>query len=68
MVGERVPKSKAWPETPRGNRLRRGRHLPAEGGIDIAFKKEGRARSGPLPLLLFLARGGGNLRPHRPQI
>jgi hypothetical protein len=46
-VGERVTKSKAWPDSPRAlsGRLRRAATFLRKIGIDIAFTKEGRART-----------------------
>ncbi len=47
VVGERVAKSKTWPDGPRalGGRLRRAATFLRKVGIDIAFTKEGRART-----------------------
>ena len=45
--GERVIKSKNWPDSPRAlsNRLRRAATFLRKVGIEIDFKKEGRART-----------------------
>jgi len=47
MVGERVTKSKAWPDSPRAlaGRLRRAATFLRKIGIDIVFGREGRART-----------------------
>ena len=47
VVGERVAKSKTWPDSPRAlsGRLRRAATFLRKIGIDIAFTKEGRART-----------------------
>ncbi len=47
LAGERVVKSKSWPDGPRGlsGRLRRATTFLREIGIDIAFEREGRART-----------------------
>jgi hypothetical protein len=47
VVGERVAKSKTWPDSPRAlsGRLRRVATSLRRTGIDIAFTKEGRART-----------------------
>jgi hypothetical protein len=47
IAGERVTKSKAWPDSPRAlsGRLRRAASFLRKIGIDIAFMKEGRART-----------------------
>jgi hypothetical protein len=47
MVGERVAKSKTWPDSPRAlaGRLRRAATFLRKIGIDIGFEREGRARS-----------------------
>jgi hypothetical protein len=44
-AGERVAKSKTWPDSPRalGGRLRRAATFLRKIGVDIAFSKEGRA-------------------------
>ncbi len=46
VVGERGAKSKTWPETPRalGGRLRRAAMSLRTVGIEISFRREGRAR------------------------
>ena len=45
MVGERVAKSKTWPDSPRAlaGRLRRAATFLRKIGIDIGFEREGRA-------------------------
>jgi hypothetical protein len=47
MAGERVSKSKTWPDSPRSlaSRLRRAATFLRKIGIDIAFGREGRART-----------------------
>ena len=47
VVGERIAKSKTWPDSPRAlsGRLRRAATFLRKIGIDIAFTKEGRART-----------------------
>jgi hypothetical protein len=47
VVGERVVKSKPWPNSPRAlaGRLRRGATFLRKVGIEISFWREGRARS-----------------------
>jgi hypothetical protein len=46
-TGDRVTKSRAWPESPRAlaDRLRRAATFLRKIGIDIEFRKEGRART-----------------------
>jgi len=46
-VGERIAKTKTWPATPRAlsGHLRRAANFLRKIGIDIAFNKEGRART-----------------------
>ena len=46
-AGERVVKSKTWPDSPRalGGRLRRAATFLRKIGVDIRFRKEGRART-----------------------
>jgi len=45
MAGERLSNSKGWPDSPRAlsGRLRRAATFLRKGGIDILFKREGRA-------------------------
>ena len=47
MAGERVAKSKTWPENPRalGGRLRRTATILRKIGIEIDFEREGRGRT-----------------------
>ncbi|MFB9985329.1 hypothetical protein ACFSQQ_09575 [Mesorhizobium kowhaii] len=47
LAGERVAKSKTWPDSPRAlaGRLRRGATFLRKIGIDIGFEREGRART-----------------------
>ena len=47
MAGERVAKSKTWPESPRAlaGRLRRAATFLRKIGIEISFAREGRART-----------------------
>jgi hypothetical protein len=46
-AGERVAKSKTWPDSPRalGGRLRRAANFLRKIGIEIGFAREGRART-----------------------
>src|SRR4051812_12925674 len=47
IAGERVAKSKTWPDGPRalGGRLRRAATFLRKIGIEIGFEREGRART-----------------------
>jgi hypothetical protein len=47
MAGERIAKSKSWPDSPRAlaGRLRRAATFLRKIGIDITFGREGRART-----------------------
>lgn len=47
LAGDRVSKSKAWPDSPRAlaGRLRRAATFLRKIGIDICFEREGRART-----------------------
>ena len=47
MAGERVAKSKTWPDSPRAlaGRLRRAATFLRKIGIEIGFEREGRART-----------------------
>ena len=47
VVDERIAKSKTWPDSPRAlsGRLRRAATFLRKIGIEVAFKKEGRART-----------------------
>ena len=47
MAGERVAKSKTWPDSPRAlaGRLRRAATFLRKIGIEIGFGREGRART-----------------------
>src|SRR5690606_521847 len=47
MAGERVAKSKTWPDSPRAlaGRLRRAATFLRKVGIEIGFGREGRART-----------------------
>ncbi|MBL8666333.1 MAG: hypothetical protein JNM48_02590 [Rhodospirillales bacterium] len=47
VVGERIAKSKSWPDSPRAlsGRLRRAATFLRKVGIEIEFSKEGRART-----------------------
>ncbi len=47
VAGERAAKSKAWPDNPRAlaGRLRRAATVLRKIGIEVAFRKEGRARA-----------------------
>ena len=66
VVGERVAKSKTWPDSPRAlsGRLRRAATFLRKIGIDIAFTKEGRARTRTITITdqLFRARKAGGIR------
>ena len=70
VVGERIAKSKTWPDSPRAlsGRLRRAATFLRKIGIDIAFTKEGRARTRTITITATFPRqkSRGNLRPHRP--
>lgn len=46
-VGERIAKSKTWPDSPRAlsGRLRRAATFLRKIGIDVSFEREGRART-----------------------
>jgi hypothetical protein len=47
VAGERIAKSKTWPDSPRGlaGRLRRAATFLRKVGIEISFDREGRART-----------------------
>lgn len=47
MAGERIAKSKSWPDSPRAlsGRLRRAATFLRKVGIEIGFEREGRART-----------------------
>jgi len=47
MAGERLAKSKTWPDSPRAlaGRLRRAATFLRKAGIEIGFEREGRART-----------------------
>ena len=47
IAGERVAKTKTWPDSPRAlaGRLRRGATFLRKIGIDVGFEREGRART-----------------------
>ena len=71
VAGERVVKSKTWPDSPRAlsGRLRRAATFLRKTGIEIGFEREGRART----RMIRIARphfpaleGEGRNRPHRP--
>ena len=55
MAGERVAKSKRWPDSPRAlaGRLRRAATFLHKIGIDIGFEREGRARTRIIRILRF---------------
>ncbi len=70
MAGERIAKSKTWPDSPRAlaGRLRRAATFLRKVGIEIGFEREGRARTriirittGPSP-----APETGGARPSSP--
>jgi hypothetical protein len=54
IAGERVAKSKTWPDSPRAlaGRLRRAATFLRKVGIDIAFEREGRARTRTIRITL----------------
>ncbi len=47
VAGERIAKSKTWPDSPRGlsGRLRRAATFLRKIGIEVSFEREGRART-----------------------
>ena len=77
VVGERVAKSKTWPDSPRAlaGRLRRAATFLRKIGIEIGFGREGRARTRTINITTTQpfcrarkARGTTvRIRPHRPR-
>ena len=72
VVGERVAKSKTWPDSPRAlaGRLRRAATFLRKIGIEIGFEREGRARTPNIRITPRQAiprqKTPGRNRPHRP--
>ena len=72
MAGERVAKSKTWPDSPRAlaGRLRRAATFLRKIGIDIGFEREGRARTRMIRITTTgkppRQKPEGRNRPHRP--
>ena len=71
MAGERVAKSKSWPDSPRGlaGRLRRAATFLRKVGIEIGFDREGRARTRTIRITTtsnFLATDYDGARPSAP--
>ena len=62
MAGERVTKSKTWPDNPQAlsGRLRRAATFLRKIGIEITFEREGRARTRIIRI--------GSTEPPRPEI
>ena len=67
-VDERIAKSKTWPENPRAlsGRLRRAATFLRKIGIEVAFKKEGRARTRIVHITDPPQKMQVCNRPHRP--
>ena len=72
VAGERVAKSKTWPDSPRAlaGRLRRAATFLRKIGIEIGFEREGRARTRIIHITTSRATAApeteGRNRPHRP--
>ena len=72
VVGERVAKSKTWPDGPRAlaGRLRRAATFLRKIGIEIGFGREGRARTRTINITTIQPSAApekpGRNRPHRP--
>ena len=72
VAGERVAKSKTWPDSPRAlsGRLRRAATFLRKIGIEISFEREGRARTRTIRITTTRAiprqKMPGRNRPHRP--
>ena len=72
VAGERVAKSKTWPDSPRAlaGRLRRAATFLRKIGIEISFEREGRARTRTIVITATKAiphqKMTGRDRPHRP--
>ena len=70
-AGERIAKSKTWPDSPRAlsGRLRRAATFLRKIGIEVAFEREGRARTRVIRITAATRRRRireGRNRPHRP--
>jgi hypothetical protein len=61
MAGERIVKSKVWPDSPRvlAGRLRRAATFLRMVGIEIGFEREGRART----RVIYITSASGNPAP-----
>ena len=72
VAGERVAKSKTWPDSPRAlaGRLRRAATFLRKIGIEIGFEREGRARTRIIRITTTAnhprQKTPGRNRPHRP--
>ena len=72
VAGERVAKSKTWPDSPRAlaGRLRRAATFLRKIGIEISFEREGRARTRTIHITTTPTtprqKTPGRDRPHRP--
>jgi hypothetical protein len=68
QAGERVAKSKAWPDSPRAlaGQLRRAAPFLRKIGIDIGFTKKGHARTRIICIIATPARDGEEHRPPAP--
>ena len=68
-VGERIAKSKTWPDSPRAlsGRLRRAATFLRKIGIEIAFKKEGRARTRIIHIEATVSENAG-VQPSAPSV
>jgi hypothetical protein len=67
-AGERVTKSKAWPESPRAlsGRLRRAATFLRKIGIEISFEREGRARTRIISITVVPGYAAAENRVERP--
>ncbi|OPH82908.1 hypothetical protein [Nitrobacter vulgaris] len=72
MAGERVAKSKTWPDSPRAlaGRLRRAATFLRKVGIDIGFEREGRARTRMIRIMTATpeSRGAQPSAPSAPSV
>ena len=68
VVDERIAKSKTWPDSPRAlsGRLRRAATFLRKIGIEVAFKKEGKARTRIVHITAPHQKMQVHNRPHRP--
>jgi len=71
VVGERIAKSKSWPDNARAlsGRLRRAATFLRKVGIEVGFEREGRARTRIVRILLIPPSSpaeSGRLRPSSP--